>query len=179
MLESRGYRLRQTDRFPVEGPNSLWQMYRTVSFWKAVRNFMFIQLTRYAPFLSFKRWIYRHVLGMKVGEHTSFALMVMVDVFFPERIEVGSNSIIGYNTTILTHEYLIKEYRIGTVRIGSHVMIGANTTILPGVTIGDHAVVGAGSVVHKDVAPYSFVAGNPLRIIREDVRIDGTEPGTT
>ena len=81
---------------------------------------------------------------MRVGENTSFALMVMVDVFFPERISIGDNSIIGYNTTILTHEYLINEYRLGDVRIGSNVMIGANTTILPGVTIGDGAVVGAG-----------------------------------
>ncbi|UUZ82730.1 acyltransferase [Paenibacillus sp. P26] len=164
--------MRRTDRFPVEGPNSLWQMYKTVTPWKAVRNFIFIQITRYAPSLPLKRWIYRHVLGMKVGEHASFALMVMVDVFFPERIEVGENSIIGYNSTILTHEYLIKEYRIGTVRIGSNVMIGANSTILPGVTIGDHAVVGAGSVVHKDVAPYSFVAGNPSRVIKEDTRVE-------
>lgn len=162
--------MRRTDKFPVEGPNSLWQMYRTISPWKAVRNFVFIQLSRYVPYLPLKRWIYRRVLGMKVGEHASFALMVMVDVFFPEKIEVGSNTIVGYNSTILTHEYLIKEYRLGPVVIGSHVMIGANTTILPGVTIGDHAVVGAGSVVHKDVAPYSFVAGNPLRVIREDVR---------
>lgn len=162
--------MRRTERFPVEGPNSLWQMYHTISPWKAVRNFVFIQFTRYAPSLPLKRWIYRRVLGMKVGEHASFALMVMVDVFFPERIEVGDNTIIGYNSTILTHEYLIKEYRLGAVRIGSNVMIGANTTILPGVTIGDHAVVGAGSVVHKDVAPYSFVAGNPLRVIQPDTR---------
>ncbi|TVY10317.1 acyltransferase [Paenibacillus cremeus] len=164
--------MRQTERFPVDGPNSLWQMYSTVSRWKAVRNFICIQISRYAPSLPFKRWIYRRVLGMKVGEHASFALMVMVDVFFPELIEVGDNSIIGYNTTILAHEYLIKEYRLGKVRIGSNVLIGANTTILPGVTIGDHAVVGAGAVVHKDVAPYSFVAGNPLRVIREDVRVE-------
>lgn len=162
--------MRKTERYPVEGPNSLWQMYRTISPWKAVRNFIFIQLSRYTPYLPLKRWIYRRILGMRVGEHTSFALMVMVDVFFPEMIEVGTNSIIGYNTTILTHEYLIKEYRLGKVRIGSNVMIGANVTILPGVTIGDHAVIGAGSVVHKDVEPYSFAAGNPLQIIRADVR---------
>jgi len=141
-------------------------MYRTVSRFKAVRNFVFIQLTRYCPSLPVKNWIYRHVLGMKVGKETSFALMVMVDVFFPERIEVGDNAIIGYNTTILTHEYLIKEYRLGYVRIGSGVMIGANTTILPGVTIGDGAVVAAGSVVHKDVPPGTFVGGNPLRELR-------------
>src|SRR5690606_11992726 len=132
--------LRNVKRYPTEGPNALWQVYSTVSKWKAVRNFVFIQISRYLPSLRMKNWIYRHVLGMKVGEHTSFALMVMVDVFFPEKIHVGNNTIIGYNSTILAHEYLIHEYRLGEVRIGSNVMIGANTTILPGVTIGDHAV---------------------------------------
>lgn len=160
--------VRKTDRYPVEGSNALWKIYQTVSKWKAMRNFVFIQLSRYSPSLRFKNWIYRNVLGMKIGDHTAFALMVMVDVFFPEKIHVGSNTIIGYNTTILAHEYLTKEYRLGEVRIGSHVMIGANTTILPGVTIGDYAVIGAGSVVHKDVAPHSFVAGNPLQVIQEN-----------
>lgn len=159
--------MRKTERYPVEGPNSLWQIYRTVSKWKGIRNFIFIQIARYCPLLPVKNWIYRHVLGMKVGRHTAFALMVMVDVFFPERIRIGDNTIIGYNSTILAHEYLIDEYRLGDVVIGNHVMIGANTTILPGVTIGDRAVVAAGSVVHKDVAPGSFVGGNPIRVIRE------------
>ncbi|GIP40281.1 acetyltransferase [Paenibacillus sp. J31TS4] len=168
--------MREVDRYPTEGPNALWQIYRTVSKWKAVRNFMFIQLSRYTPSLPLKNWIYRRVLGMKVGKHTSFALMVMVDVFFPEKIEVGDNTIIGYNSTILAHEYLIKEYRLGKVVIGSNVMIGANTTILPGVTIGDNAVVGAGSVVHKSVPAGAFVAGNPLRTIREG--IGGQEDGS-
>lgn len=155
--------MRNVERYPVEGPNSLWQVYRTVSRWKAVRNFVFIQLARYSPSLPVKNWIYRHVLGMKVGDRTAFALMVMVDVFFPERITVGDNSIIGYNTTLLTHEYLIAEYRLGNITIGSNVMIGANVTVLPGVTIGDHAVVAAGSVVHRDVPAYARVGGNPLR----------------
>ncbi|MNP71792.1 Virginiamycin A acetyltransferase [compost metagenome] len=51
------------------------------------------------------------------------------------------------------------------MQIGDEVMIGANSTILPGVTIGDGAVVAAGSVVHKDVAPGTFVGGNPLRVL--------------
>lgn len=78
---------------------------------------------------------------------------------------VGTNTIIGYNTTILAHEYLIQEYRIGKVLIGDEVMIGANTTILPGVEIGDGAVVSAGTLVHKDVPAGAFVGGNPMRII--------------
>ena len=102
---------------------------------------------------------------MKVGEQTSFALMVMLDVMFPEKISVGTNTVIGYNTTILAHEYLIKEYRLGAVEIGSEVMIGANSTILPGVTIGDGAIVSAGTLVHKDVLPGTFVGGNPMRVI--------------
>ncbi|QHT58892.1 acyltransferase [Paenibacillus lycopersici] len=159
--------MRNVERYPVEGPNALWQVYRTISRWKVIRNFLFIQVARYCPSLPVKNWIYRHVLGMQVGRHSAFALMVMVDVFFPEKIAVGDNSIIGYNTTILTHEYLIGEYRLGQVRIGSSVMIGANTTILPGVTIGDGAVVAAGSVVHKDVPPGAFVGGNPMQEIQK------------
>ena len=160
--------MRKTERYPVEGTNALWQMYRTVSRRKAVKNFIFIQLSRYCPSLPLKNWIYRRMLNMKVGDHTAFALMVMVDVFFPERIYVGQNSIIGYNTTILTHEHLIKEYRLGDVHIGSNVMIGANSTILPGITIGDNAVVGAGSLVNKDVEADTFVAGNPIQVIRRN-----------
>lgn len=158
--------MRKVERYPVEGPNALWQIYRTVSPWKGVRNFLIIQLARYCPVLALKNWMYRKLLGMKVGKHTAFALMVMPDVFFPERISVGDNTVIGYNTTILAHEYLIREYRLGDVRIGSNVMIGANCTILPGVTIGDGAVVSACTLVNRDVEPGSFVGGNPMRVIR-------------
>ena len=52
------------------------------------------------------------------------------------------------------------------VTIGADVLIGCQNIILPGVTIGDGAVVGAGSVVTRDVAPHTLVAGNPARFIR-------------
>lgn len=157
--------MRRTERFKVEGSNSLWQIYQTVPFLKVVKNFIVIQIARYTPFLSVKNWLYRTFLKMKVGDETSFALMVMPDTMFPEKITVGRNSVIGYNTTILAHEYLIKEYRIGEVIIGDEVMIGANSTILPGITIGDHAIVSAGTLVHKDIPAGSFVGGNPMRLI--------------
>ncbi|GEM03916.1 acetyltransferase [Halolactibacillus miurensis] len=163
--------MRQTERFKVEGPNSLWQLYQTVPFFKVMKNFVVIQLARYTPILPVKNWFYRTFLGMRVGKQTSFALMVMVDLMFPERITVGNNSIIGYNTTVLTHEYLIKEYRLGHVTIGDEVMIGANCTILPGVTIGDGAIVAAGTVVSKDIPAYAFAKGNPVMIT--ETKIDG------
>jgi acetyltransferase-like isoleucine patch superfamily enzyme len=101
---------------------------------------------------------------MKIGKTSALALMVMPDTMFPELIEIGDNSIVGYNTTILAHEYLIKEYRLGKVIIGNNVMIGANSLILPGVEIGDNSIVAAGAVVHKSVPSNCFARGNPLII---------------
>jgi acetyltransferase-like isoleucine patch superfamily enzyme len=157
--------MRRTVRYSVEGANSLWHVYKTVPFWKVVKNFLVIQIARYTPFLAMKNWLYRVFLKMKIGEQTSFALMVMLDVMFPEKISVGKNTVIGYNTTILAHEYLIHEYRIGDVVIGNEVLIGANSTILPGVTIGDRAIISAGTLVHKDVPEGVFVGGNPMQVI--------------
>lgn len=167
--------MRKTERYPVKKSNSLWQIYQTVSFWKVMKNFICIQVSRYTPFLSVKNWLYRTCLRMKIGKKTAFALMVMPDIMFPEKITVGDNSIIGYNTTILAHEYLIDEYRIGEVIIGNEVMIGANTTILPGVTIGDRAVISAGTLVHKDVLPGTFVGGNPMQLIYSKDKMDNQQ----
>jgi len=157
--------MRNTKSYQVKKANSLWQIYQTVPFWKVMKNFIIIQLARYTPFLQMKNWLYRTFLKMKVGEETAFALMVMPDIMFPELIAIGHNSVVGYNTTILAHEYLIKEYRLGKVTIGSNVLIGANTTILPGVAIGDGAIVSAATLVNKDVPAGAFVGGNPMKVI--------------
>lgn len=167
--------MRRTKRYAVKGTNSLWQIYKTVSFWKVMKNFIVIQIARYTPFLSVKNWLYRTFLRMSVGEKTAFALMAMPDIMFPEKIKVGDNSIIGYNTTILAHEYLVEEYRLGNVVIGNGVMIGANTTILPGVIIGDGAIISAGTLVHKDVPPGAFVGGNPMQMIYTKEQMDARQ----
>lgn len=157
--------MRRTERFHVEGENSLWQLYKTVSFWKVLKNVLVVELARFTPFFRLKNWFYRTFLRLQLGENTAIAYKVVMDILFPERIKIGNNTIIGFNTTVLSHEYLVDEYRIGDVIIGDDVMIGANSTILPGVTIGDGAVVSAFTLVHRDVPAGALVGGNPMQVI--------------
>ncbi|WP_239255256.1 acyltransferase [Listeria ilorinensis] len=147
-----------------ERENPLFHIYQTVSFWRTLKNTLIIEFCRFFPFMAGKNWLYRKCLGMEIGAKTAFAFKVTPDLLFPEKIHVGENSVIGYHTTILTHEYLPHEYRVGEVMIGREVLIGANVTILAGVSIGDGAVVAAGSVVSRDVPAGAFAFGNPLQI---------------
>ena len=131
-------------------------------------NYLIIVLCRILPSLSLKRWLLRRI-GAKIGNNVSFGLESTIDVFFPELIEIGDNTIIGYRTTILTHEFLMNELRVGEVKIGKNVMIGANCTILPGVKIGDNAVISAQSLVNKDIPDDAFAAGVPVKILNRKV----------
>lgn len=93
-----------------------------------------------------------------------------------ERITIGNGCAIGRNVLIMdldAHEITYadgsKNQFTAPVTIGDHVWIGAGATVLKGVTIGDNAIVGAGSVVTKDIPPNCIVAGNPARVIRENI----------
>jgi len=135
--------------------------------WRVVVNYLVIVIARHSPSLRFKNWLFRR-LGMSVGSGAVWALESTPDVFWPERITVGKDALIGYDVTILCHEFLQDEYRTGDVEIGDRVMIGAGTVVLPGVRIGDDASVGANSVVARDVAAGGKVAGNPASARESD-----------
>ncbi len=150
------------DHYPSGDVNSLWMWQHRVPLRRVARNFLVIYVCRYLPYLGWKNALYRRI-GVNVGSHTSFALSATLDIFFPELISVGDETIIGYNTVILAHEYLRHELRTGRVQIGRDVVVGASCTILPGVTIGDGAVVSAHSLVNKDVPAAARVGGVPAR----------------
>ncbi|HQA60619.1 MAG: acyltransferase [Tepidanaerobacteraceae bacterium] len=156
--------MRRVQRHQVKEVNSLWYWYKTVNPFKVVINFIVIYFARFIPHLPLKNFLYR-LIGMKVGKNVSVGLMAMFDIFFPELIEIGDNSIIGYNSTILAHEYMVKEWGTGKVVIGRNVTIGANVTVLPGVVIGDGTTVSACSLVNKDVPENAFVGGIPIKAL--------------
>ncbi len=84
-------------------------------------------------------------------------------------ITIDDGAMIAANVQLISNNHDLYERQVITckpVHIGKNAWIGAGATILPGVTVGDNAVVGAASVVTKDVIPNTIVAGNPARLVK-------------
>lgn len=87
------------------------------------------------------------------------------------RYTIGDGALIGHNVVLATinHDLAPSENRknhYAPIKIGSHVWIGSNATVLPGVTVGDWAVIAAGAVVTKDVPAMAVVGGVPAKILK-------------
>jgi len=127
-------------------------------------------------------------LGKNV--YANFNLTLVDDT----HIYIGDYVMIGPNVTIATAGHPIEpslrkkvaQFNI-PVTIGNNVWLGANTVILPGVTVGENSVIGAGSIVTKDIPPNVVAVGNPCRVLREisehdkefyykNFRVDETAP---
>ncbi|MFB6124340.1 MAG: DapH/DapD/GlmU-related protein [Halanaeroarchaeum sp.] len=165
MSERRHDRL---DRHPTPGThNSLWEWPHAKGPATVARNYAAIVAARHSPSLRVKNWLYRR-LGMTVGEGVSWGLEATPDVFWPELITVEDHAIVGYDATLLCHEFLQEEYRTGEIRIGERAMVGAGAVVLPGVEIGAGASVAANSLVTEDVPAGATVAGVPAEPVAHD-----------
>ena len=110
---------------------------------------------------------YTH-FGNNVYANLNLTLVDDTDIFVGDNVMFGPNVIIataGHPVDPPLREK-VAQFNI-PVRIGKNVWIGAGAIVLPGVTIGDHSVIGAGSVVTKDIPPNVVAVGNPCRVLRE------------
>lgn len=105
---------------------------------------------------------------------TWIGAQVHIDNKFPELVSIGEQVTIAFGVKIVAHteppESMAERYvpaNAAPVRISDNVFIGAGALILPGVTLGNWVVVGAGAVVTRSVRDYAVVAGNPAKVIRD------------
>ena len=126
------------------------------------RNFLFRKvLVKWTLF-----W-YRRVYGMDIGDHTRISRGVRLDRTNPAGLHIGSYTAITRGVSILTHDFVMREWR--DTRIGDNCFIGYNAIVLAGVSIGDHVIVAPESVVVKDVPSNCVVMGNPARVVEQNI----------
>lgn len=111
----------------------------------------------------------------KITFGNGVAINAFCRIFGHGSVEIGEDTQIGPGTLITTTDHNFQgglETRYKKVTIGKRVWIGSQVTILPGVEIGDYAVIGAGSVVNKSIPPRVVAVGVPARVIKQ---IEGGE----
>lgn len=156
--------------FPSAGEHAALWYYPSVTggVLRVAWNALCIYAARFAPTFAIKHLLYRAV-GAHIHRHAAIGLGVTLDIFFPQDITVDADATVGYNSTILAHEFMRHEWRRGPVRIDKNVTIGANCTLLPGVVIGEGATISAMSLVNRDVPAGAFVGGVPIRLLNHGI----------
>lgn len=122
---------------------------------------------------SFVRYLRKK--GVSVGENCEFRYptTIRIDVSRPSLVKIGNNVDMNKNFQILTHDWSSLVFRAkyhdlvnssGAVTIGNNVYFGTNVTVLKGVSIGDNCIIGAGSVVTKNIPSNSVASGVPCKV---------------
>lgn len=119
---------------------------------------------------------YRHFFKMDIGRNVVIARTATLDKNVnPHGIHIGDNTWILREAIILAHDQCRGENGKGKMfdtYIGKNCVIGVRSIILPGVSIGDHCVVAAGTVVTKNAPSNSILAGNPARVIKTGIIVE-------
>lgn len=170
------------------GFNYSEEEYGDVSLWRVIKQFfrnihlkhLEKMLDRFylEPFAPRKlRPILIRKMGCHVGKNTFFGDYVRMDTSYADMIYIGDYTHITSGCRLLCHQRDLKDYcvgdnaadlgyKTGEIHIGKGVMVGMESIIMPGVSIGDGAIIGAGSIVTRDIPAWTIATGRPARVVK-------------
>lgn len=133
---------------------------------------------RYVPMTPEMRVKLHRLRGVKIGENVFIGSNVLFDDARSDLIVIEDNVTILFGNTFLAHIYLpdhfrkiLKEKEQGII-LKKYCYIGANSFVMPGVTIGEYSIIGAGSLVTKSIPSFSIAYGVPARVVRSFTKDD-------
>lgn len=163
------------------GQVSLWLMFKSAL--KHIRNAFLLKYCMYSVLLSPLN--YRKIrpkvwrwMGAKVGKDCFIGYEVWVDMTNTHLIEMEDHVHVANRCLLLCHQRDLSDYHIGDdyAKLGYHkkkiilkkgCLIGMNSMVMPGVTIGEGAIVGAGSLVTKDIPAWTIATGRPAKVVKQ------------
>ena len=128
-----------------------------------------------AGFVQSVRVRFARIKGYDIHPTVILERKLHLDRLYPNGIHIDKYCLIASGVTILSHDHCKRingQPLLLDTYIGKQCFIAVNATILPGVHIGDEVIVGAGSVVTRNVPSNVIVAGNPAKIIRENIQMN-------
>ena len=132
-----------------------------------LRSAMFLLPAWFSP-SSGLRAAFHRARGVTIHPTAEIGYFVILDNLYPELITIDAGATVAARSTVLAHDEANAYAQDGRqvlepIRIGKGAFVGVHSVILPGASVGDRAIVGAGSVVTKEVPPGARVAGVPAR----------------
>lgn len=171
------------------GFNYSEEEYGDVSLWRVIKQFFKnIRLKSLEKMLDWAvleplaprklRPILIRKMGCHIGKNTFFGDYVRMDTSYADMIYIGDYTHVTSGCRLLCHQrdltgYCVGDnaaslgYKTGEIHIGKGVMVGMETIIMPGVTIGDGAIIGAGSIVTRDIPAWTIATGRPARVVKQ------------
>ena len=155
---------------------------RTRFVYRRLMDYILQQVSKIVPYSGIRIWLHRR-RGVKIGDKVHIGPMVTIDDVYPNFVVIedgvsiaGQNFILTHNKPLEYHKNLSEAF-LGPVIIKKNAWIAIGVIILPGVTIGEGAIVASGSVVNKDIPPNTIYGGVPAKLIREFEMKDGIPIG--
>ena len=120
-------------------------------------------------FVFIRKFYLTKIYKMDIHPTARIAFGSRLDKTHPQGIHIGKNTSVTTGVVVFSHDACRCIWATDTF-IGDYCFIGVNAIIMPGVNIGNEVIVGAGSIVTKDIPSNSLAVGNPAKVIKTDIK---------